>query len=131
VREWWRWTLRGVAVLALVAGGVLLLLHPSASYDSPLAVPAHLQLSEQCDSPLNQIRGTQWSSPASRTSILIPTAIYVRLVRVQSAACGSATNGRAYVAEALGIGAVLLLGLSLSPRRRALATKQRLETSPV
>ena len=27
MREWWRWTLRGVAVLALVTGGVLLALH--------------------------------------------------------------------------------------------------------
>jgi hypothetical protein len=32
MREWWRWTLRGVDVLALAAGGVLLASHPSQTF---------------------------------------------------------------------------------------------------
>lgn len=32
MREWWRWTLRGVAVATLAAGGLLLASHPSQTF---------------------------------------------------------------------------------------------------
>jgi hypothetical protein len=125
VRDWWRWTLRGVAVLALVAGGVLLGLHPTASYRLH---GNRLALSAQCVSPFDRLRG----EPVSPILVdSIPPASAIPNMRAVSAACSSAIAGREHIVEALGGSAALLVALSFLPRRRALATKRSLEPSRV
>ena len=108
MREGWRWALRGAAVLALVAGGVLVALHPVVRVPSPIIFPlaSYPAPTTQCLSPFDRFTG--------EIGILNRHAITV---------CSAATNGREHVIDALGIGAVLLVGLSFLPRRRALATK--------
>jgi hypothetical protein len=116
VREWWRWTLRGVAVLALVAGGVLVALHPVVRVPSPIIFPLgnYPAPTTQCLSPFDRLTGE--IGTLNRHAITV---------------CSAGTNDREHIAEALGGGAVLLVALSFLPRRRALATKRRLEPSPV
>jgi hypothetical protein len=141
VREWWRWTLRGVAALALAAGGVLLAMHPTVSYQPPFfpsadqAIPPNLRVPFLCISPFSQLTGARQVAPDSPPpnaigSPLLPAAEVAALQAV-SAACSAATNGREHIVEALGIGAILLVGLSFLPRRREPATKRMLEASPV
>ena len=59
MREWWRWTLRGVAVLALVAGGVLVALHPVVRVPSPIIFPLgnYPAPTTQCLSPFDRLTG--------------------------------------------------------------------------
>jgi len=65
--RWWRWGVRAVAALALVAAGLLLTLHPSASFAWP---PGTAGLTtNRCFSPYDRL------SPKSDTAevyILIP-----------------------------------------------------------
>jgi hypothetical protein len=135
-REWWRWTLRVVAVLVLVAGGVLLGLHPSASYRAPGLAGKSTVVTSLCWSPFNVLRGENNFYRNGNYAGLQPWALDPNgppnpgLVPAL-AACGAVTNGHEHASEALGVGAVLLAGLSLLPRRRALATKRSLEPSPV
>ena len=69
MRDWWRWALRGVAVLALVAGGVLLVLHPTVTFRvvPPLGLdaPAH-DVTSQCFSPFNRL--TDYQGPKNGTT---------------------------------------------------------------
>jgi hypothetical protein len=109
VREPWRWVLRGVAVLALVAGGVFLGLYPVVRIPPPIVLSAgnhYPAPTTQCLSPFNRVTG--------EIGVLNRHAITV---------CSAATNGQEHIAEALGFGAIVLIGLSFLPRRRALATK--------
>jgi hypothetical protein len=126
VRAWWRWTLRGVAVLALAAGGVLLAVHPSASFTNPqILYPLGSGMgTTQCPSPFNRLTGGSRLLPPGPLSAQ-------RRNDARLVACNAVTNDREHIVEALGGGAVLLTGLSFLPRRRALATKRRLEPSPV
>jgi hypothetical protein len=126
VREWWRWTLRGVAVLALAAGGVLLGLHPSARFNNPqIRYPLGNDMSiTQCLSPFNRLTGDSRLLPPGPPSAQ-------RLNDARLVACSPVTNSREHIVEALGGGAILLVGVSFLPRRRALVTKRSLEPSPV
>jgi hypothetical protein len=126
MREWWRWTLRGVAALALVAGGVLLALGPTASVVLPGPAPlgaGPLYSLVRCVSPFDRIKGAQLSNGNPHEDAFFR--------RSASVTCSAAINGREHIVEALGGGAILLVGLSFLPRRRAMATKRRLEPSPV
>ena len=120
VRDWWRWALRGAAVLALVAGGVLLALHPTASYQPASDTGYPPVATTSCLSPFNRLTGYQ---ATNHLGDLDGPYIPPQVQRAASAACSAATNDREHIVEALGIGAVLLIGLSFLPRRRVLATK--------
>lgn len=135
MRSAWRWTLRGVAVLALVAGGVLLGLHPSASYRAP-GLAGKANVASLCWSPFNVLRGENNFYRNGNYTGLQPWALDPNGppnpgLAPALAACSAATNGREHVIDALGVGAVLLVGLSFLPRRRALAPTRRLQASPV
>ena len=81
MREWWRWTLRGGAVLALVGGGVVLALRPTASYR---LLGNRLALSAQCVSPFDRLRG----EPVSPILVdSIPPASAIPNIRAVDAAC--------------------------------------------
>lgn len=125
MRGWWRWTLRGIAILALVGGGVLLALHPNALY-----YPPHSNLHgypATCLSPFNRLTGTQqFTLPRYEN----PPPSVILAVRAEARVCSAATNGREHIVDLLGIGAVVLVGLSFLPRRRHVATTA-LEPSPV
>lgn len=122
MRHAWRWTLRGVAVLALVAGGVLLALHPSANWSVTDTSISPDTATFQCLSPFNRLTSEK------QLAVLSPPGA---LSRVVQGLCANATNGREHAVEALGAGTILLVGLSFVPRRRALATERSPETSPV
>ena len=90
-------------------------LYPLGTYPEPIT---------ECLSPFNRLTGdASCYSPGPLSA--------QRRNDARQAACGPATNDREHIVEALGIGAVLLAGLSFLPRRRALATGRRLEPSPV
>jgi hypothetical protein len=111
-------------VLALVAGGVLLALHPSATFRVVPPFDAHpFRATSECFSPFNRV--TDYQGPNNKGAVLPYFA------RPQDAACSSATTSREHVIDALGVGAVLIVGVSFLPRRRTLATKRSLEASPV
>jgi len=136
VRNWWRWALRGFAVLAVAAGGILIVIRPTVTYHptflSPKTardfvqqpIPANLRVSSGCLSPFNEVMGNTLPREGPTDPPFQPSAFPV-------AACGSATKDSEHIIEALGIGVVVLVGLSFLPRRRAPAIKQRLEPSPV
>ena len=112
-------------MIGLVAGGVFLALHPIVTVPASdfVSSPAgHPYFSIQCSSPFDSL------IPGPRHGVQYSTLAYQRAI---DAACSAATNGRQHIAEALGGGAVILLGLSFLPRRRAPATERRLEPSPV
>jgi len=56
MREWWRWTLRGIAVLGLLAGGILLALHPSATAQVPAPVQVVRATVAACSGSTNDPR---------------------------------------------------------------------------
>lgn len=117
-----RWTFRGAAAFALVAGGVLLAVHPSASYQPTSGGPGFNPVGiASCASPFNRLTS---NTPAWNGPLPYQVSQYLH-------ACNAPTTGREHIVEALGAGAILLVGLSFLPRRRALATKRRLEPSPV
>jgi len=111
VRNWWRWALRELAAVALVVGGVLLF--------QPLPVPS----TSRCPTPFWQVLGQtpvgNFSPPPSAKGSADPVA-----------ACKNAASDREHAVDALGLTAVVLVGLSFLSRRRAPTTK-RLEPSPV
>jgi hypothetical protein len=118
-------------VLALIAGGVLLALHPSATFR---LVPPKVGIiparsvgvtSGKCFSPFNRL--TDYQLPPQTP----PPGVDRQIAQAATAPCSAATNDREHIIEALGIGAVLLVGLSFLPRRRALLTTRRQEPVPV
>jgi hypothetical protein len=145
VREWWRWMSQGAAVLALVVGGVVLVLNRTVSYHPPyvapsgihsaFAIPSNFRVRFLCISPFSQLTGVQqqFSDPAGPSAFTGQLAVAPGnpQPKAVSAACGAAANGQEHIAEALGGAAALLVGPSFLPRRREPATKQALEPSPV
>lgn len=108
MRAWWRWAFRGAAVLAFAAAGVLLALHPSASYPALGGLSAKAPLvTIQCLSPFDRLTGGKMQVLPMRGM----------------AACSAATNARERDVDALGAGGVVLVGLSFLPLRRAMAKK--------
>jgi hypothetical protein len=101
VSNWWRWVLRGLAVIALVVGGVLLVLHPHSA-------------SMTCLSPFNRITGSQLKLPTGKRQP--PSEILAWRAAVRE--CSAATNGREHIVETLGAVAIVLVGLSFLRRRR-------------
>jgi hypothetical protein len=101
-------------MVALVVGGVLLALHPSVHYYLPsLSNPSpEAFVIEICPA-----RSTaSWAAQRLRSTLRLPT------LQAAPAACSAATNGREHALEALGLGAVILVGLSFLPRRRPVVT---------
>ena len=128
--------------LALVAGGVLLALNPTVSYHPPyvapsgihsaFAIPPNFRVRFLCISPFSQLTGVQqqFSGPAGPSAFTGQLAVAPGnpQPKAVSAACGAAANGQEHIAEALGGGAVLLLGLSFLPLRREPATRAAART---
>ena len=113
VRHWWRWVLRGLVVTALVVGVVLLPLHPSTAFglgDATSLASGSFPV-ESCYSPFNRLTGD------STPSFDVP-GIPAATLKAMEAQCSGPTNEREHIVEALGIGAVILIGLSFLPRRR-------------
>jgi hypothetical protein len=114
-------------VLSLIAGGALLVQHPSANYPvetaSVLAEPGqptqHPTGLASCLSPFNRLTGGKIQVSSLLGSS--PPPALLQPVLVARAACSGATNGREHAVEALAVGGVILAGLSFLPRRRALA----------
>lgn len=106
----WRWILRGLAVVTLVIGGVLLFQPVTGSNPST-------ELS--CPTPFFQLLG---QAPSGHFH---PPAMKVAFANGYAdpvAACKSAASDREHIIEALGIGAVVLVGLTFLPRRRPVVT---------
>lgn len=147
MRDWWRWVLRGLAVVALVVSGILLVVRPNFGSGLPSArvsktgvitVIPHQLVSFSCPSTLDQIQGktrpslTYWSSgqgafvfvfePNSESSSK-GGGIYFKsgLPRSPTRACSAATTEREHVAETFGAGVVMLVGVSFLRRRRPMA----------
>ena len=109
MREWWRWALRGVAVLALVAGGILLTLHPTATYQAPGQTQSRTILQTNwCVSPFERLTGNNLTMSSFLARGAANPEVSVGLATL--AACNAATNDREHTSEALGIGAILLSG---------------------
>jgi hypothetical protein len=130
----WRWALRAVAALALVGAGVLLTLHPSASYAWPGAgtlttnrcLSPYDRLSPQSDTAEVLVIVPGWEhSPANNR----PWRQVPALVAAVSA-CNTATNGREHVVEALGAAGLVLVALSLAPPRRRAGAASRHGLAP-
>lgn len=51
--DWWRWSLRLAAMVALIAAGIFLALHPSATYYPP-AGAQRTALTLNCFSPFDR-----------------------------------------------------------------------------
>jgi len=128
MNRWWRWAVRAVAVLALGGAGLLLTLHPSASY----AWPGTAGLTtNRCFSPYDRL------SPKSDTAeVYILQPGYGNGPRegpwqqdpgivAEVSACNSATNGREHDVEALGAAALALVALSFTPPRRRVSVPSR------
>ena len=115
MNNWWRWVLRGLAVVALVVGAVLLFAEPTAS--ETLRVPGSTNpVTVGCSSPFEQFQGNVfWTSqPLQPTTETGPDTYALR--------CESAASDREHIIEALGAGAVILVGLSFLGRRRPVVT---------
>jgi len=105
-------------------------LHPSLSTHFPgygARFPS-TTLTINCPSPFDRIHG---KTHLSETFSPPPTGFNgLGVSPAPAVQCAQATAGREHTADALGIGGVLLVGLSFLPRRRAPATR-RLVASPV
>jgi hypothetical protein len=145
VRNWWRWTLRGLALLAFVAAGIFLGLRPVVSSHVRsfrdvltgvvIVIPAQT-VTFSCLSPFDRIQGS--SHPVTLSRPQLPrmqitgplTALgtnnggffNAEPLHFATRVCSAATNGREHLIDALGIGAVILIGLSFLPRRRPVVT---------
>ena len=111
MRNWWRWTLRGMAVVALVIGGVLLFIQPIAN--ETLHIPGYNKVvTVGCSSPFEQFQGKVLQTPSLQpiAEIAAPDTYPSR--------CKGAASDREHIIEALGIGAVILIALSFWRRRR-------------
>jgi hypothetical protein len=106
-----------MAVAALVITGVLLVLHPSTAFGLGNATSLASQSFpiESCYSPFNRLTGD------STPSFDVP-GIPAAALKAMEAQCSGPTNGREHIVDALGIGAVILIGLSFLPRRRPVMT---------
>jgi hypothetical protein len=115
VRTWWRWVLRGLAVVALAIGAVLLFAQPTAS--ETLRVPGSTNpVTVGCSSPFEQFQGNVfWTSqPLQPTTETGPDTYALR--------CESAASDREHIVAVLGAGGVVLVGLSFLRRRRPVVT---------
>ena len=113
MRSVWRWGSRGAAVLALIAGGVLLGLHPTATYHPLLSLDkraSQIPSAERCASPFDRLH------PEPRALAASPPPGVGLLLGPAATACNAATDNREHIVDALGIGAILLVGLSFLPR---------------
>jgi hypothetical protein len=118
VRNWWRWILRGLALVALAGAGVLLALHPLPSSSTHLP-GTHLTITASCLSPLDQIGGRTQSITLSPLPPINRSLWFITAAVPSDTPCRHATTGREHDAEALGIGAVILIALSFWRRRRS------------
>lgn len=123
----WRWTLRGLALVALVISGVLLTLRLIPSSTFPLKGSKEAVIAT-CLSPFDQIQGRALSEllsprpgPPYNAAWFMTGPITV-WSRREVTRCAQAASDREYIIEALGIGAIILIGLSFLPRRRPVVT---------
>jgi len=126
MRGWWRWAVRGLAATVDVVGLVVLNLHPTVVVklggSRSVASGTVSKVDVSCYSPLNTIQPHPfYHGPPLKNPLLFPWMV---------PGCRAATIRREHMVDALGIGVVVLVGLSLLPRRRVLATA-RLEHSLV
>jgi hypothetical protein len=134
MNRWWRWGVRALAVFAFVGAGLLLTLHPSASY----AWPGTAGLTtNRCFSPYDRL------SPKSDTAevfVIMPSWQYspanrrpwqlVPGIVTAVSACNSATNGREHDVEALAAAGLVLVALSFTPQRRRVSAASRQQLAP-
>ena len=118
MHNWWRWVLRSLAVAALVVGGVLLFIQPIANknlriYGSVVTL--------SCSTPFQHLQGK--SVTASEPTTYSGHSPYIL-------ECQSAASDREHIIEALGVGVVILVGLSFLRHRRPTASVP-LEAAPV
>ena len=131
----WRWALRAASVLAFAGAVLLLTLHPSATYTWPLV---GTETANGCFSPYDRLVHPEsdnfevpvlfpsWQySPAN----VVPWKQVPHMVAAVSA-CHGATNGREHDVGALGAAALVLVALSLAPRRRGASTSSRQQLAP-
>jgi len=124
VSHWWRWALRAVALLALVGAGLQLALHPTPHYPPPGSQTIHW-----CLSPFDRLKGETDRNEVPFFHSVSPAQLQYLLAGVST--CDAATRDQEHAAEALGAIAVVLVGLSLAPRRRrTAASSQNLVPSP-
>jgi hypothetical protein len=126
VHTWWRWVLRGLAVVALVVGSAFLTLRPLPSAAFPLRESRDI-VTATCLSPFQQIQGRtladsvapRLGSPITRSAT---TGDVSEWSRNEVARCTQAASGREHIVEALGAGAVVLVGMSFLRRQRPVVT---------
>jgi hypothetical protein len=145
VRNWWRWTLRGLAVVALVAAGIFFGLRPVVSSHVRgfrevltgvvIVIPAQT-ITLSCPSPFDRVQGS--SHPVTLSHSQLRQMKFTGPLKALGSngggffntepphfatmTCGTATNGREHLIDALGMGAIILVGLSFLPRRRPVVT---------
>ena len=102
--------------MAAVAWGVVLCIaHPIAGYHVPEYFPPVLRAT--CLSPFNRLTGEQ-QVKLPRSEHQPPDS----MSGVRARACSGATNRREHTVDALGLCAVIVIGLSFLPRRRPVVT---------
>lgn len=111
---WWRWAMRGLAALALIAVGILLFAQPLA-HESLHFPDSDKTVIIGCSSPFDQIQAkVLWFSsdlqPFTESS---PDTYLPR--------CEADASGREHIIEALSTGAIVLIALSFLRRRRRLS----------
>ena len=124
MRNWWRWTLRGLAMVALIISGVLLALHPGVAVRvGPIAnenvhVPGSTEvLTFGCSTPFQQFQGNPLWITGSPTPPGPVASSDTYLLK-----CDRAGTEREHIIEALGTGAVILIVLSFWRQRRPVMT---------
>ena len=115
-----RWTLRFVAVVALVAAGVVLALHPVVNVPTrpDILIPPNESVrtiwrSVSCISPLER-----FVHPREPADVNLPAWSAGFWSPESFPACSAATNGRVRLVESLGAGGLVVLSLSFLPYRR-------------
>ncbi len=114
MNNWWCWVLRGLAVVALVVGAVLLFTQPIPNTSSRVTGDSHEIVTFGCLSPFEQIRGRTLSVTGYPTPLVEAAGTDDNFV----VECKSAASDHEHIVEALGAGAVILVGLSFLGRRR-------------
>jgi hypothetical protein len=127
VKHWWRWTLRGIALLALVGSGVLVASYRVGSFSSVVVdhiprqvvlgvvVPAET-VTIRCPSAYDRAHGKTQISVVSVRPPNPSVSLFV--------SCNPVTEDYNDAALGLGGGAVVLAGLSFFRRRRPLSPAQ-------
>jgi hypothetical protein len=116
VRNWWRWILRALAVIALVIGGVLLFIQLIANEN--VHVPGSTEvLTFGCSTPFQQFQGNPLWITGSPTPPGPVASSDTYLLK-----CDRAGTEREHIIEALGTGAVILIVLSFWRQRRPVMT---------